>query len=299
MPDLSPVFFAGPSDLPSAWRQKLSTSSHGLGLRDTLTDLGWRGEAIAAICLNLSADGSRVANGSFTTWGSLSENPIEFQANKLWEGTPRGTTIKIDNLQGQSFRFNSGQLQSDYLDQDQISMTVLRAGQEVNAPERPSIGVGNMALRAIAHLDKSSNRNSKPVVKITILAVPLSADEMAALSERTQHPAWPGIRILECKANLFPSPAETQWGCPIWPLIITRDRDATLSTTPSGQHLRHAIAEIMRTAALPTACTSRGALNEKGQTTLDDPDDPEIRRPSITWPATERPAADRGKPIIY
>ena len=297
MPDLKAGFFEGNPVITPEWINRLSSTTAGLGLRDALSSLGWKGESVATISLLTSPDGTRVTNGVFNLWGTLSAETIEFQASKLWEGTHRNTTIRIQNLQGQAFRFSSGQLQSDYLDSEHFEISVTRAGQDIAAADWAANGVGHIALRAIAHIDKTANRADWPLLKVTILAVPLSADEIAALSERTHHPAWPGIRVLECRADLFPRPTEAQWGCPIWPFICTRNREANINTIPSPAHLQHAIAEMMRTAALPTACGSRGALNEKGQAILDAGDDPEIRRPSITWPECERPPPDRGNHI--
>ena len=115
------------------------------------------------------------------------------------------------------------------------------------------------------------------------------------LSEWTLPPAWPGIKVLEGRADFFPAPDNATWGCPLLPLLYTNNRDATITTFPSGHRLRYAIAEIMRTATLPTACVTRGALHEKGQQALDNEEALETRLPSITWPTFERPLPDRGK----
>ena len=295
MPDLKQSFFAGTAELTSEQIRALSTTAHGLGLRDTLHTIGWRGEPIGSVCLSLSPDGTRTANGRFSLWGILSDNPVEFQASKLWENTPRGLTIRINNIRGQLFQFNSGQLQSDYADGDVFDISVSKGNQEIPPAEWANNGVGNLSLRAFAHIDKSSNRLNNLTLKVTVLAAPLSADELAALSDRTQHPSWPGLRVLECQATPFPPAGSQPWGCPILPLLHTGARDPTINATPSASQLRFAVAEIMRSAALPTACVSRGSLHDKGQDALDSQEDPEIRRPTITWPATQRPGPDRGK----
>ena len=108
-----PEFFRNPGDLPLELRQSLTTMSHSLGMKDTLIALGWLGEPVATVCLSLSTDGTRAANGWFSLWGCLSAEPVEFPATKLWENTQRGTSIRISNIQGQQFPFSSGQLQSE------------------------------------------------------------------------------------------------------------------------------------------------------------------------------------------
>ncbi len=151
MPDLKPEFFRNPGDLPPELRQSLTTMSHGLGMKDTLIALCWRGESIATVCLSLSTDGSRAANGWFSLWGPLSIEPVEFAATKLWENTQRGTTIHIYNITGQQFPFSSGQLQSEYTDIDSFEVKVTKGGQEVPPNEWAACGVGHLALRAFAH----------------------------------------------------------------------------------------------------------------------------------------------------
>ncbi len=182
MPDLNPEFFRNPGELPADTHRSLTTPSHGLGMRDTLVSLGWKGDPIATVCLSLSTDGSRAANGWFNLWGNLSIDPIEVPATKLWDNTQRGTTILISNIQGQQFTFSSGQLQSEYIDNDAFDMTVTKSGQTVPPSEWATCGIGRLSLRAFAHLDKASNRLRSPVIKVTVLAVPLSAEEMTALS---------------------------------------------------------------------------------------------------------------------
>ncbi len=171
MPDLKQQLFQGGSDIPAAWREKLSTSSYGAGLQDTLNTLGWDGKPIATVCLVLSADGLRVTNGCFGLWGKLSEETIEVPASKLWEGTTRGVTMQIRGLTGQSFVFTGGLLHSEYLDQDKVELSFCRAGQPILPQDWAANNLGDVSLRAVAHLDKASNKNNKARIKYTILAV--------------------------------------------------------------------------------------------------------------------------------
>jgi len=294
MPELKSAFFTGGGDLPADLVNQLVTASPGEAVGDTLHNLGWDGTAVATVCLITSTDGARVANGSFAIWGKLSEEVVTVPASKLWEGTARGTTLHIRDLTGQLFRFSGGQLHSEHLDSANLDCNFAKGAQPILPADWTANNVGEFTLRVVAHIDKLSNRNTSPRVKFTVLASPGSADQLAALSERTHHVSWPGIKILEGQAQLFPLSADIQWGCPILPLICTRDRAEGCNTVPSGQHLRFAIAEIFRTAALPTACTARGPLLEKGNDIMDAEEEPEPRPPTITWPAAERPPIDQG-----
>jgi len=297
MPDLKQQFFNGSGEIPPDILAKLLSPATGIGLIDTLNAWQWQGNVpAAAICLSTSTDGTRVQGGAFSLWGDLSASPVEFPASKLWEGTSRGTTVTIRNLTGQTFTFAGGQLHSDYVDADDCDVTFSKGGQPILPADWESAGVGPFALRAFTHVDKTSNKSDDLRIKFTVLAFPDCSEALEQLSERTQHPTWPGIKILEGSARFFrPLPTGLAWGAPLLPFICTRDRSPTATATPPADHLRFAIAEIMRTAALPTACTTRGALNLKGQQLLDAAEDPELRGPTVTWPPVERPAPDLGK----
>jgi len=280
--------------LPQEVLQQLVTASPGDGVGDTLNGLGWDGSAVATVCLTVSTDGTRVANGSFAIWGKLSEETITVPASKLWEGTPRGTTLHIRDLTGQLFRFSGGLLCSEHLDHTQLDCNFTRGNQPILPADWETSNVGDFTLRLIAHLDKMSNKYVSPRIKFTVMASPGSADQLAAMTDRSHHVAWPGIKILEGQAQIFPLSAETHWGCPILLIICTRDRIEGVEAFPSGLHMRYAIAEIFRTAALPTACTARAALLQKGQQLMDADDEPEARPPTLTWPAAEKPPIDQG-----
>jgi len=295
MPDLRQQFFAGDSEIPNDTLSKLQTPATGIGLLDSLTAWQWDRSPAATICLTTSADGARVRGGAFGLWGELSAEPVVFPASKLWEGTARGTAVTVRNITGQSFTFAGGQLHSDYVDSDEFDVTFSKNGAPILPADWDSAGVGPFALRAFTYLEKTSNKADKPRIKMTILAFPDSSENIAQLSERTQHASWPGIKILEGTADFFPAlPAGLSWGAPVLPFICTRDRSATVTALPPAEHLRFAIAEIMRTAVLPTACTARGALNIRGQELLDAATDPVERGPTVTWPPVERPAPDLG-----
>jgi len=299
MPDLKAQFFAGSGDIPSDWADRLQTPSIGLGLRDKLTALHWDGSAAAVISLVTSTDGARVTGGSFSLWGPLSADTIEFPASKLWEGTERTAKIQIRNLMGQAFTFSGGMLHSEYIDMDTVEFGFSRNNQPVLPADWSNAGFGEFALRCFAHIDKTSNKQTAPRVKFTVLAAPLSCNGLNELSELTDHAAWPGIKILEGTADLFPRPpSDALWGAPIFPIICTRDRATGCTAIPSGPHLRFAIAEIMRSATVPTACTARGALNQRGQLYLDGAAEPELRGPTTTWPPVDRPAPDQGNNVI-
>ena len=200
MPNLKQQDFHGRGDIPASWRDRPATSAYGAGIWDTLSSLGLGRKTCATICLGISTDGLRVTNGSFGLWGALYEEVIKMQTNKLCEGTPRVTTMLIRGITGQAFTFSCGLLYSDYLDQNKLELSFSKAGQPIPPQDRASLNIGKLLLRAIAHLDKTSNC-SKRRIKFTVLTVPMSADDLVELSDRTLHVSWPGMKILESSAD--------------------------------------------------------------------------------------------------
>jgi len=244
-------------------------------------------------------DGSRPTDGKFALWGDLAGAAVQFPAVKLWEQVPKGTTLHVGNIMGQQFEFPSGQLNSEYAGQLPFDISYSRGGHHIPMQSWADEGIGELSFRAVCHIDKSSNRSPPPKIKFTILAFHMSPMELAELADRTQHVAWPGIRLLEGTAHFWPAPEAGTWAAPILPFICIRDRQPGATALPPGNHLLYAVAEIMRTAALPTACTTLEALNTKGQEMLDAQDEPEIRGPSITWPPVERPPPDTGNGLDF
>jgi len=296
MPDLKAQFFSGPTHILPQRRQQMATNTFGAGMFDTIVGDGWDGQQpIATITLNSTADGSRINGSFFGLWGDLSGNSVEVPACKLWEGVTKGTVLSIRNIKGHAFTFPGGQLHSNFMDQSCFEVAYSRGGQPILPQDWPAENIDQLALRAICYLDKLSNRRQEPKIKFTILALPMTADALAQLSSHTQHVSWPGIKVLEGVADFFPAAPNGEWAAPVYPYLCTKDRAATAQDRePPADHILYAMAELMRTAAVPTSCTTRDVMTAKGQAFLDGTAEPETRGPTITWPPVERPAMDRG-----
>jgi len=296
MPDLKNQFFNGPTHLLPQRRQQLITNAFGAGLADTIIGDGWDGRApTATITLNVSADGCRVTSSHFALWGDLAGNNIEVPACKLWEGVTKGTVLHIRDLKGSAFTFPGGQLHSNFLDQASIDVSYSRAGQPILPTDWAAENIDQLSLRAVCYLDKLSNKRGSPRIKYTILATPMTAAALAELCGHTQHVAWPGIKVLEGTAKFHLAAPPGEWAAPVYPFLCVKDRaPGAANQLPPPDHMLYAMAELMRTAALPTSCTTREVMTAKGQALLEGTSDPETRGPTITWPPVERPAADRG-----
>ena len=300
MTALDGKFFTGDGDLPADVRQQITVDDFHESVETALRSAGWEGQLVSTVGLTVSADGLLVQNARFCMRGALHDEAIVIKASQIWEGASKEMSLHLTLPDSGAFQFNGGELCSDYLAQALVKFSFVRDGNQVVLPtEWEANKLGRFSLRLMAHLDKSSNGRVGPNFRISVLLFPLSVDELQELSGATQCAAWPGFRILEGKSELFPKAPLGTWGCPIFPLLNTRQRAAGCAALPSGAHLRHAIAELVRSAALPTACRSRTGLSKSMEEMAADPSLCEPRSPDIVWPEAPRPAANPGRPYTY
>jgi hypothetical protein len=293
MPDLDDRFFVGGGDIPVDIANKLTIRDSSVRDRDVLTSLGWEGQLIGYTGVVISADGKKTVGARFGMQGRLAASEIQLQAAKLWDNVAR------DILEAAAFRFAGGTWYSDYVAQEECKVKFKKGGADIARGEEEQHGIGQLCLRLFVYLDKSSNARGGPGphLKAIVLVFPMIVEQMEDLSGLTQAPG-PGVKLVECKAELFPKAQVGTWGAPMFPLIIAAQRASGVGEVPSGARLRYAMAALMRTATLPTVCASRRSLVARCQDVLDGGEEPAGKAPSISWPTTTEPARERGRKFI-
>jgi hypothetical protein len=298
MPNLLKKWCSGKGTIPTDLIKKLDIASFGMPVGTTLTELGWEGSLVAAVGLQLSPDNRQVQRGQFLLRGNLTKEPIEIQANILWPAAEPDIFLTITPPDGAAFLFNSGNLCSDLIACEDYTHSFRQNNRVIVPSEWKDKGVGETALRAVCHLDKTSNGRLGPRIKVTTLIFPRSVDEMDQLSDATQSPAWPGIRVLENTCDLFPKVKE--WGEPVCPLFLRGSTYAEAPNIPPPDELRFHVAAIMRSAKRPTVCTKQKVLQKQWEKALENIEELE-KEPSISWPEAPRHAPTKGKntePVI-
>ena len=295
MPTLNKTRFKGGGDLPTERITTLCTRSDSDSVKTTLTKLGWEGNIIAGVTLRVSTDGSKVDNGQFFLAGNLVSQNIVIQTAKLWAKANKEVTLSLKIPNGDKFNFMSGTLASEYKDQGDLEFSYSSSAGALEPDKWEENGLCRFSIRVICHLGKSSNTPTGPHIKYTVLAFPHDADQLTRLSDRTQSSSWPGIKILEGQCGFFPIAPDGYWGTPFLPLLNTENRSNNSSSWPSGDNLRYAIAGIMRTAALPTACTSFAGLSSQAKKILKNRTAADPKEPTVTWPEQALPATTQGK----
>ena len=297
MPDLNKKYFSGEKDITAEKGKELVTKGDSEDVIRTLTKLGWEGQLIAAVSIKVSVDGRRADDGQFSLRGALASDPISVQAAKLWEKADEDVMLELDMPPGDRFEFQGGRLYSEYLDQEKVRYRLIKEGRILTEADKKKHGLGDFCLRTLVHLSRSSNGAGGPAMKFTVLAHHLGADNLAELSEATQGPSWPGIKILEGQCQMFPAAPAGTWGAPFLPLLDVQCRASTCETIPSGEQLRFAIAGIMRTAARPTGCVSIGGLLKYSSRMQRNAIEAEPNEPTITWPVAATPGEEIGKNV--
>lgn len=285
-------WFREKGDLAPGLAKKLETASFGLPVTQTLLNLGWDSKPVAAVGLELSPDNRHVVRGQFILQGPLTREQVSLQACKLFTEADPAIMMTITIPDGATFLFNSGTLSSDLLPGEAYKHHYSKGANIILPTDWEENSIGETSMRAISHLDKNSNAAPGPRIKVTILLFPKSVEELIQLNDGTQSPAWPGLRILQTTIELFPKSPD--WKDPVCPLFMMGSARDAAPNLPQGDEIRYHIAAVMRSAKLPTSCTSSRGLQKQWTRALENTEAME-KEPTVTWPDYKRPSAEKGR----
>ena len=291
MPVLAKKWFREKGEFPPGLAKNLQVASFGSPVTQTLVKLGWDGRLIAGIGLELSPDNRHTLRGEFFLRGQFTREAISVQASNLWPNVDPAISLQLVLPDAASFSFRSGNLCSDLIACEDFKHKFTKGGTVILPPDWAANGIGETAMRAVSHLDKASNGHEGPQAKTTILLFPRSVDDLIQLSDHTQSPAWPGLRVLEATCHFFPSPDD--WADPICPLFQFGSPPTEAPNLPSSQEIKFQIAATMRSAKRATACTNYKGLAKHWEKALDDVEAME-KDPTITWREERRIAPEQG-----
>jgi len=296
MPELDSRYFQGSGPIPPDIRENLCVDSPTQISENAANRLGWDGNLAAAVIIQLSESGDTASRGYFALVGELTEHPIVIQASKLWEGASRDVNVSITVPTAEQFSFLDGTLCSDYIDHDEVDYVVSKGRTPILPPHYGRYKISGFSLRLVAHLSRGANGRGGLTIRLTLLAFPLNVDELRQECDATQSASWAGVRLLEQECPFFPNSASAAWGHPFYPLLYKSN--ARMPCTASEDELRAAVAAVMGTASMPTACTSVGAMRKFWTAMAADPEKAAPRAPQITWPKFDRPAAAQGNAVL-
>jgi hypothetical protein len=294
MPTLAKKWFKETGDIPLEIADSLVTAGLGQAATQTLASLGWDGKLVAGAGIELTPDNRHITRSEFFLRDLPTKDTLELQANNLWQAATPDVKISITIPDGAVFKFASGTLASDYVAAEDIRHNFSKNGSAIVPTEWAAHGIGEIALRAVCHLDKNSNVKG-PHIKVTFLLFPRSVGALSDLSDATQNPAWPGLRILETTCEFFPK--NPLWRDPCCPLLILGGNVTAAPNLPPGNEIRFHIAELFRSARRPTVCTKLKALTRQWDRALESVEEMELE-PTIVWPEVQRPNPTTGECIL-
>jgi len=297
MPDLDGKWFTGTGAIPPDLAPQLEIASLGQPVGQVLANLGWDTVTpVAAVGLELSADNRHVARAQFLLRGNLREEAASKPANKIWASATEGVNLKIEIPDGGAFAFRNGTLTSDFLSCEETKFFFCKGQEPILPTDWAKLGVGEFSIRAICHLDKSSNGRDGPVMKYTIVLVPLGLGDLRSLEPNSSSSAWPAFKIHEGRCRLFPSSDQNTWGDPVCPLICRGSHASEAPNLPPPTEVKHHISALMRTAKLPVTCSSASAWKRQREKAISNVAALE-KDPLITWPEAPRHAAPQGRAV--
>ena len=295
MAPLDSKWFGNQRDLVIAEALELEAASLGYPVQGVLGKHGWDGTLVVGFGLELTSDNENVRRGQIIMRGPLSAEPAQIQASKLWEKAGKDVLVTITFPQAAEFDFAAGTMASEYLAGECVKIVCSKEDRVILPADWATHGISASCFRVLLYLDKSSNSRCGPVWRFVVLFFPSSIDQLMEMSPDAKGPAWPGIKVLEGQAGLFPVAAANTWGCPVLPIICPGTKFATRAALPSGAKMRHVISKIAGTARAPMACASFSTLKRKWRAILEDTDWYSESLPAVTWPEEAAPAADTGE----
>ena len=288
-------WFTGTDILPELFAENLAVASFGYPVNATFGKNRWDGKTVVAVGLELSPDNRQVRRGQILMRGHLSKEPATVQAAKLWDKADKDVTVTLPFPQAAEFDFAGGTMASDYLTSSGIKMQCARNSQEIQQSEWAKCGIGAFCLRLFLHIVKGATASHRPSARFTVLFFPMREEEMVRDNELAKGTGWPGIKILEGEAALFPAAPENSWGCPIYPILNPGANFALSPNLPSSEEMRFVISKIMGTARQPVACATVGTLKKKWEKIRADQEEYTERTPTTTWPEMPNPPAFSGE----
>ncbi len=296
MAPLDDKWFKGPTDISLDLASTLSAANLGYPVQRVLGSNGWDGGLVSCVGLELTPDNRKILRGQFMMRGPLAKDPIVMQAEKLWEKAGKEVTVSITLPNAADFDFSAGTLTSECLEGKSVKIVISKNDQVILPTDWSASGIGECCFRLVAHLDKASSTACSPKIRYTILCFPRLVEELDELSELARGTGWPGVKILEGEATLFPE--AKGWGCPILPIIVPGGPLDKIPNLPSGAEFRYVIGRVMGTARMPTAMATCRTMTSKWKKLINGAEEYEERLPTVTWPETLAPVTEHGKQSI-
>jgi hypothetical protein len=197
------------------------------------------------------------------------------------------------------FKFSQGGLTSDIVDQDRIQHAFYDHGEGgtpkvILEADYEAYGIGSFCVRALCGAAKSSSAKEGVNIRYSIVLFPVSKAELLQKYEGAKEAAWPGILTAEGECPMLIK-AESAWGCPVWPVLLTGEDLMQQPRLPSGSELRMAIASVMMNAVAPETSRSVKSLLGRWRKLAANPEELVAKKSQPEWPRPQQRPNETGK----
>jgi hypothetical protein len=296
MPTLDKKLFYSESEIGPEDCVKLEVRNFAGDAESCLSELGWEGEAVACIGLTLGADNRYVEKGQLLVMGPLGE--FREEGSKLWASCKEGVTLVVKIRSAAIFSFLSGTMASAIVPQEAVEHAFFATSGSGSAvilqTDFEQYGIGDFCMRTVLFISKNSSAKEGVMLKYVVIIFPVSKAELAEKFPASKETAWPGLLAIEGECPLMVR-ADTPWGCPIWPLLLTCDSLEQQPRVPEADELRAAIAGVMASSTLPETSRTAKSLLNKWKKLAANPEELVPKKGQLDWPKPQPRREDQGK----
>ena len=253
----------------------------------------WKKEPVFLVGLTLSQDNENIENATALLQGFLWPEGKELSANNFWH-FDKELVMTFEKIDLEKFEFdgcNTSRLLSHTL--LDYSVKVKGADQALSDSELKSLGFPGFCLRVFCHAISTTS------VKVELLLYPLERDTLLKENGLAVNYYFPGVTVEKFEVELGIQRDElldNNYGCPILPVIKTKEPIRSNSKVPGREEITHAIGTLLRATRAPdgkssytTMLKSWGQLKKHGESKL--------KRPVYDdwiWPKPKEPSRQTG-----
>lgn len=291
------TFFGGEDRFSSNELGYLEVANFETDVEAALTEhFGWKGKLAGGIGQALTPDNLRVNWGTFFLKGEMDIKDKKMPATNIWPAANKDTYITITFPKGDVFKFNEGGLWSDLVSENQIPHTFHDNSEGRGA--RPLVATDNrlegteagFCMRAVGQISSLSSATKGVMIRIAIMLFPSNITDMTAM-EQSKFAGWPGMKVAEVFAPLYPRPTET-WGCPVLPFVQPTHEFQADDVMPASGRLKEAIFSIMRNVRIHDGLKCGLDVTTKWEQITRNPKVLMDKPPSISWPELRETATE-------
>ena len=252
----------------------------------------WNREPVFMVGLTLTLDNTKIESATPLLQGDFWPEGKEFDASTFWTLQKSDLLLCFNKIDLAKFEFEDV-ITSKLLDHTHLDYSIKYKSDNsiVNPDDLKAWGYPGFCLRAFCHPISTTS------VKVAMLLYPLERETLMKEHNLAPHYYFPGVTAERVEIELGIQRDElldNNYGCPILPVVRSREPIRSNSKVPSRQEIVYAIGSLLRATRAPDAKSSHstllkawGQLKKHGESKLKKPVyDWEWIKPPVPAPQT-------------